>query len=181
MHGVACGHPLDESGVGAERDDGVARDAEVDLRRGAVDGQERVDESEQLHDALVLAQVLVALEQEVVVDSVAATDGQAPRVLLGRQDLERRLEERDANGRRAHTVRTRHAQLQIVGHQELGRHVVQLQLRRLRLLRGHGHRGSGTATPCEPGQSMVNCETRRMQRPPRRDVRKGKRKEKKEE
>jgi len=138
VNGVAGGHPLDEPRIRAERDDGVAHDSEFDLRRCPVDGEKRVDEAEQLHDALVLSEVLVALEQERVVDAVAAAHGQPPRVLFGRQDFQRRPEERDADGGRADAVRAWNAQLQIVGDEKFRRNVVQLQLGRLRLLTGGG-------------------------------------------
>ena len=127
VHGVACWHPLYEPRIRAERDDGVAHDSEFDLRRGPVDGQEGVDEAEQLHDALVLSEVLVALEQKRVVDAVAAAHGQPPRVLFGRQNFQRRPEERDAHGGRADAVRARNAQLQIVGDEKFRRNIVQLR------------------------------------------------------
>ncbi len=58
---VAVGHPSYEPAVGRQRDDGVSRDGQVALRRHAVVRQHGVDQPEQLHHALVLAQVLVAL------------------------------------------------------------------------------------------------------------------------
>ena len=59
---VAGRHPRDEPGVGRERDDRVPLDAEVEARAIVGRGEERVDEAEELHDALVLPQVLVPLE-----------------------------------------------------------------------------------------------------------------------
>lgn len=55
---VAVWHPADESAVGAERDDGVTRDRQVALGSAALCGQHGVDQAEELHDALVLTQVL---------------------------------------------------------------------------------------------------------------------------
>ena len=51
--------------------------------------EQRVDETEELHDALVLAQVLVALEQEHVGLTVAADDAELARALLRRDHLQR--------------------------------------------------------------------------------------------
>lgn len=50
------------TGVGREGDDGVARNGQVALGSGAVVRQHRVDQPKQLHHALVLPEVLVALQ-----------------------------------------------------------------------------------------------------------------------
>lgn len=71
VHGVATGHPADEARVVGQRQDRVPLDAKVKPRRLALAGQESVDQTEELHDALVLPQVLAALEEEEVGDSVA--------------------------------------------------------------------------------------------------------------
>ena len=67
---VALRHPLDESRVEGERHDRVALDAEVEPRALVRCGEEGVDQPEELHHALVLPEVLVALEQEDVLPPV---------------------------------------------------------------------------------------------------------------
>jgi len=64
VEGVAVGHPADDADVVAQGRHGVAPDGQVAPARLGVVGQERVDEAEELHDALVLAQVLVDLQQQ---------------------------------------------------------------------------------------------------------------------
>lgn len=49
-------HPSEESGIGREGDDRVFDDREVPLERLRIFLQERIDETEQLHNPLVLSE-----------------------------------------------------------------------------------------------------------------------------
>ena len=60
VQGVGAVDPAEKSRVGRERDDGVLYDREVTLKRLGVVREECVDEAEELHDPLVLPQVLVS-------------------------------------------------------------------------------------------------------------------------
>ena len=90
--------------------------------------EQRVDEAEELHDALVLPQVLVPLEQERVLLPVAPEDGHLPRPLLGGDDFDGGREAADAHHSVAVrlAVCARHRQLEVVRPQKLRRHVLQL-------------------------------------------------------
>lgn len=54
--------PAEETGIGRERNDRVLDDREVTLEGLRVLLQQRVDETEELHDPLVLSKVLVSCE-----------------------------------------------------------------------------------------------------------------------
>lgn len=71
-----------KAGVGRQRHDSVPLYGEVVAVRRGVGLQQRVDQPEQLHDPLVLAQVLVPLQQEHVAPPVRALNCQASRPLL---------------------------------------------------------------------------------------------------
>ena len=86
---VRVRHPRQQPRVGGEWDDREALDGQVAPERLRVVEEERVDEAEELHDALVLPQVLVALEQEHVLAAVAAHDRQLPRPLFRGYHLRR--------------------------------------------------------------------------------------------
>ena len=130
---VAGRHPLDESAVGTERHDCVAHNAQLGAGRAAVELQERVDHSEQLHHALVLAQVLVPFQQERVLSPVAAHYAQSTGMLLAVDDAERCVEAADADDGRRGRVAARHSQLQVVRTKQPRRHLRQLNV----LLRLH--------------------------------------------
>lgn len=61
MECISVGHPADEARVGGQRNDSIARNAEVPLSCGPVVGQHVVDQAEQLHNPLILPQILMAL------------------------------------------------------------------------------------------------------------------------
>lgn len=56
---VGAVDPSEEPRVGRERDDGVLDNGEMSLERLRVLLQEGVDEAEELHDSLVLTEILV--------------------------------------------------------------------------------------------------------------------------
>ena len=62
VDGVGLRDPANEARIGRQRDDGVSGNAEVALRGLAVISQHGVDQTEQLHHALVLSQVLMTLQ-----------------------------------------------------------------------------------------------------------------------
>ncbi len=61
---------------------------QVATERLRIVDQECVDQTEELHDAFILPQVFMALEQEHVLFAVAAHDAQLSGPLLGRDDLQ---------------------------------------------------------------------------------------------
>lgn len=61
MKCISVGHPANEAGVGGQRNDGIACDAQVALGCGPVIGKHVVDQTKQLHDSLILPQILMAL------------------------------------------------------------------------------------------------------------------------
>ena len=91
--------------------------------------EQHVDQSEELHDALVLSQILVTFEQVPVIFAVRAVDLQPPRTLLGRDDVHRRRKrgDGDVSGRNAGHVVARHAQLQPLRVEQPGGDVLKLQ------------------------------------------------------
>ena len=88
-------------------------DAEVEPRARLGRGEQRVDEAEELHHALVLPQVLVPLEQEDVLHPVRAHDGEPARPLLRRHHLDRRREPLDRDHLAVGAVRARHGELEV--------------------------------------------------------------------
>ena len=129
---VAVSDPPQHACVGRQRNDGEAAQTEAALVRLGVDGQQRIDETKELHDALVLPHVLVALEQVLVRAAVAAADLEAARALLGRNHEHDRLKLRDAHDGLATHIRAWHSELQIAHRQQLGRDVLQGQLHGIR-------------------------------------------------
>lgn len=75
-----------------------------------------VDETEDLHDAFVLAQVLVALQQEHVLAAVRAEYADLARPLLRAYDLNVGVERLDAYQRLVGLVRARHGQFEVARH-----------------------------------------------------------------
>ena len=63
----------------------------------SVGGQKGVDETENLHDALVLSYVFVSLETELVLLPVAARNRKPSRTLFRRNNAQLGDESRDAN------------------------------------------------------------------------------------
>ena len=128
---VALRHPLDEPRVSRERHDRVAMDAKVEPRAVLGRAKQRVDEAEELHHALVLAQVLMPLEQEAVLDAVGAEDGEPARPLLRVHHLDRGRESLDGDDLARGVVRAGHRELEVVRTQQLGRHLLELERARL--------------------------------------------------
>lgn len=89
---VAVGHPANESAVGAERDDSVTCDRQVALGCAALRTEHGVDQTKELHHALVLTQIL---QQATTYNSDSSTchmcqryslvDGVTQQTELGRQ------------------------------------------------------------------------------------------------
>lgn len=52
-------HPSEETGVRCQRDNGISLDVKVPLEACRVHREQRIDEAEELHDALILAKILV--------------------------------------------------------------------------------------------------------------------------
>ena len=65
-------HPSDQPRVLTERNDGVPSDLQVFLVGLRVDRQERIDQSKQLHDTLILTNVLMTLQKKDVLSSITA-------------------------------------------------------------------------------------------------------------
>lgn len=81
VHGVGVRNPSDETRVGRERGDGVALDVEVTLERLRIVREERVDETEELHDTLILSKILVTWKAATRVsasDRTEAGDSHTP-------------------------------------------------------------------------------------------------------
>ena len=95
-------------------------------------GEQCVDQTKELHDALVLPQVFVALQQEHELGAIAAVDGQLARPLLGRDDVQRLCNFLDADNGLVDFVQAGNRQLQVVAGHELWRHRLQLQIRQLK-------------------------------------------------
>ena len=131
MQRVVMRHPADDTRVGRQRTHRVALNVEVALGGLHVMRQQRVDEAEELHDALVLAQILVALEQKVVRVAVRAKDGELARALLRGDDGQRGRERLDRHHVLAGSVGAGHTQLQAGGIQQARRNVLQLERRQL--------------------------------------------------
>mmetsp|Transcript_17483 Transcript_17483/g.52433 ORF Transcript_17483/g.52433 Transcript_17483/m.52433 type:complete len:714 (+) Transcript_17483:377-2518(+) len=127
VQGVGVGHPADEAAVGRQGDDGVAGDGQIPLRSRPVVPQHGVDQPEQLHYSLILAQVFVALEQEHVLGAIAAVDGQLAGALLAGDHVQLRGEGGDGHHRLPYQVRPRDRQFQPLGAHEGGGHVLELQ------------------------------------------------------
>lgn len=89
--------------------------------------QQHVDQTEQLNDSLVLAQILVPLQQEHVVPPVRTLDGQLAWPLLGRDNVEKWFNTGNTNHFLIGIVRSRHGQLQISTFGQLGGNVLQVQ------------------------------------------------------
>lgn len=56
--------------------------SQIATKRLGIVNEKRVDQTEKLHDTLILAQVLVPFEQEHVLLAIAAGDAQLPRPLF---------------------------------------------------------------------------------------------------
>ena len=134
VQGVRVRNPSDQARVGGERDDGEPLDGQVPPEGLSVADEERVDEAEKLHHSLVLPQVLVALQQEHVGAAVAATDAELPRPLLRGDDLQRGLHLHDADQLRVGNVAAGNGEFEIPAVEQLGRDVLQFELRQLRQL-----------------------------------------------
>lgn len=127
MERIRTVDPSEESRVGRERNDGVLDDGEVSLERLSVLLQERVDESKELHDSLVLSQILVSFEEEVVVFAIAPDDPQLSRTLLRREDLRRCSKAGDAHDALASDVGSGDGEVEVLDGEELRRDVLQLE------------------------------------------------------
>ena len=82
VQSVRVGHPTDQARVCRQRNDSKPLDGQIAPERLGVAQKKRVDQTEELHDPLVLSQVLVALQQERVRPSVGPTNAKLARTLL---------------------------------------------------------------------------------------------------
>lgn len=89
MQGVGVVQPANQSRVRCQRDDGVRLDHKMALERLGIFAEQSIHKPEELHDTLVLSQILVTFKKESVVLAVTTCDFQLPRSLLGRQHVER--------------------------------------------------------------------------------------------
>lgn len=119
--------PSEETRVGRERDNGVLDNREMALERLGILLEEGVDETEELHDPLVLTKIFVALEEEVVLDAIAAVDAKLARTLLRGEDLEVGTEAGDADDALARLVGTGNGEVEVLGGEKLGRDVLKLE------------------------------------------------------
>ena len=99
MECVTVLHPSEETSVRCERNDREALDVKASLEAVGVHREQAIHQAEELHDALVLPQVFVALQKELVVLAIAALDRQTPGALLRRDDSEFGGEARDLDDR----------------------------------------------------------------------------------
>ena len=88
LQSIRVVHPPDQPRVRGYRDDRLAGDGEIFALGLGVVLQKPVHQLKQLHNSLVLAQILVALQQEVVLLSVTAVDPQLSRALLRGQHIQ---------------------------------------------------------------------------------------------
>ena len=89
--------------------------------------EERIDEAEELHHALILPQVLVPLEQKRVLGAVAAFERDLARALLRRDDYHRRRERADAHDGLGRRVRAGHRHLEFARVEQPGRDRAELE------------------------------------------------------
>jgi hypothetical protein len=127
VESIGAVDPSEKTRVGRERNDGILDDGEMTLERLRILLKKGVDETEELHDPLVLTEILVTLEEEVVLDAVAAVNAKLARTLLRGEDLEIRTEAGDAHDALAGLVGTGNGEIEIFGGQELGRDVLKLE------------------------------------------------------
>lgn len=90
MQRVAIEQPLEQTAVLRERYHTVALNGQITPRCLVILEQQVVDEAEDLHDTLVLAQVLVAFQQEHVLAAVRAEYADLARPLFRAYNLEDR-------------------------------------------------------------------------------------------
>mmetsp|Transcript_30070 Transcript_30070/g.97887 ORF Transcript_30070/g.97887 Transcript_30070/m.97887 type:complete len:305 (+) Transcript_30070:3296-4210(+) len=124
---VAVGNPANEAGIGRERHNRISTDRQSSLSGVRVVSEQVVHQPEQLHDALILPQVLVTLEQIVVIASIGAVNEQAPWALLARDDRHGGREGADCDCGCAGEVVSGHCELQILCLHKLGADVVELE------------------------------------------------------
>lgn len=59
MEGITILHPTEKTSVGSQRNNRKALDVQAPLETVGIDGQEVVNQAEQLHNSLVLTQIFV--------------------------------------------------------------------------------------------------------------------------
>ena len=92
VKGIAIWNPSDQTTVRGERDHGIASDAQVSLCRRHGRVQQRVHQTEELHHALVLAQIFVTFQKVAIIFTIGSMNLQSARSLLGRDHVHSRRE-----------------------------------------------------------------------------------------
>jgi hypothetical protein len=87
MHRVAIPHPADQPGIGRQGYHCIASDGQVSIRSFALLSQQIVHKPKQLHDSLILPQILMPFQEELVLTAVAPDDRQLPGPLFRLDDL----------------------------------------------------------------------------------------------
>lgn len=82
MEGVTVRHPPYQTRVGGKRDDSKPLDSQVAPEGVWVTNEESVDQTKELHHPLILSKVLMTLQQEHKVTSIAGSYTEFPRPLL---------------------------------------------------------------------------------------------------
>ena len=131
---VRIRHPAQHACVMTEWRDCVALDTQIVLVRTPVRSQQRVDEAEELHCSLVLAQILVSLEQKDIVLSVLAVHNDLARPLLAGDNLHVWPEHGDADSGPIDTIRAGDRKLEVPRVEQVRAHVLQLEHGQLRQL-----------------------------------------------
>jgi hypothetical protein len=125
---IAVLHPADDATVVGQRQHRVTYDLQAAVVRQIVIVQARVDQTKQLHDAFVLAEVLVSLQQELVAVAIRAQHRHAAGTLLGGDDRDVVCEALNADVSTGGLVGTGHCEAEVRRVGQRWRNVVQLQL-----------------------------------------------------
>ena len=83
MQGIAMRDPSNQTRVGRERDDRVPLNREIPLPCFIVIENDVVDETKQLHNPLILSEILMTFEKEHELASIVTVDNEFPGSLFG--------------------------------------------------------------------------------------------------
>ena len=92
MQSIMLIHPTNQSTTITQRGNAVRSHKELLFARLCVGNQQSVYHGEKLHHALVLAEILISLEEEFVTDVITSDDGDFSRVLLTLQNGKNSIE-----------------------------------------------------------------------------------------
>ena len=118
------------------------------LERVGVGVQEGVDEFEELHHALVLAEILMAFEEIGVRLTIAAAERHAARALFGLNDVHGLLKGHDADDGFAGMIGPGRRKLKVSGFFELRRNVSEVEVDKMWKLLGNFAENIIIEVPC---------------------------------